>query len=88
MIIGIDRRLLQNVDWPLIGTGLAFAVLSGITLSSLHVGRAGGTVALRQIAWFGVGLLALFIVASIDYQKLVRVAPLIYLLGLAGLADR
>ena len=33
-MIGIDRRLLQNVDWPLIGTGLAFAALSGITLSS------------------------------------------------------
>ena len=31
-MIGIDRRLLQNVDWPLIGTGLGFAVLSGLTL--------------------------------------------------------
>ncbi len=86
-MIGIDRRLLQNVDWPLIGTGLGFAVLSGITLSSLHVGRAGGTVALRQLAWFGVGLIALLIVASLDYKKLVRIAPLIYLLGLAGLVS-
>ena len=85
-MIGIDRRLLQNVDWPLIGTGLCFAVLSGLTLSSLHIGRAGGKVALRQLAWFGVGLLALLIVASLDYKKLVRIAPLIYLLGLAGLA--
>jgi rod shape determining protein RodA len=84
-MIGIDRRLLQNVDWPLIGTGLGFAVLSGITLSSLHVGRAGGTVAFRQVAWFGIGLVALLIVASIDYKKLVRIAPLIYVLGLAGL---
>jgi len=62
-------------------------VLSGVTLSSLHVGRAGGTVAIRQLAWFGVGLLALLIVASIDYKKLVRVAPIIYLLGLTGLAS-
>jgi rod shape determining protein RodA len=87
MIIGIDRRLLQNVDWPLIGTGLAFAVLSGLTLSSLHVGRAGGTVVYRQLAWFGLGMLALLVVASIDYKKLVRGAPIIYLLGLAGLAS-
>jgi rod shape determining protein RodA len=87
MIIGIDRRLLQNVDWPLIGTGLAFAVLSGLTLSSLHVGRAGGTVVYRQLAWFGLGTLALLVVASIDYKKLVRGAPIIYLLGLAGLAS-
>jgi rod shape determining protein RodA len=86
-MIGIDRRLLQNVDWPLIGTGLGFAVLSGLTLSSLHVGRVGGTVAIRQVAWFGIGLVALLIVASIDYKKLVRVAPIIYLLGLCGLAS-
>jgi len=84
-MIGIDRRLLQNVDWPLIGIGLAFAGLSGITLANLHVGRAGGTVAVRQLVWFGVGLVALLVVASIDYRKLVRIAPLIYLLGLAGL---
>ena len=87
MIIGFDRRLLQNVDWPLIGTGLGFAALSGITLASLHVGRAGGTVVYRQLVWFGLGMLALLVVASIDYKKLVRIAPIIYLLGLAGLVS-
>jgi len=86
-MIGIDRRLLQNVDWPLIGTGLGFAVLSGLTLASLHVGRAGGTVVYRQLVWFGLGMFALLVVASIDYKKLVRIAPVIYLLGLAGLAS-
>src|SRR5216683_2540976 len=86
-MIGIDRRLLQNVDWPLIGIGLGFAVLSGLTLMSLHIGRAGGNVAVRQLAWFGIGLVALLVVASIDYKKLVRVAPLIYLFGLAALAS-
>src|SRR5438477_1380599 len=87
MIIGIDRRLLQNVDWLLIGTGLGFAVLSGLTLSSLHVGRAGGNVAVRQLVWFGIGVVALLVVASIDYKKLVRIAPLIYLFGLGALAS-
>jgi rod shape determining protein RodA len=86
-MIGVDRRLLQNVDWPLIGTGLGFAVLSGLTLASLHVGRAGGRVALRQLAWFGLGMVALLVVASIDYKKLVRIAPLIYVLGLGALAS-
>jgi rod shape determining protein RodA len=86
-MIGIDRRLLQNVDWTLIGIGLAFATLSGLTLASLHVGRAGGTVAYRQLAWFGIGMVALIVVASIDYRKLVRLAPLFYVVGLAGLAS-
>jgi rod shape determining protein RodA len=86
-MIGIDRRLLQNVDWPLIASGLGFAMLSGVTLASLHVGRAGGRVALRQLAWFGIGMVALLVVASIDYKKLVRVAPLIYLVGLGALVS-
>jgi rod shape determining protein RodA len=84
-MVGIDRRLLQNVDWPLLGTTVGLVILSASTLASLHVGRAGGGVALRQIAWFGVGLLALVVVASIDYHRLVRAAPLFYVLGLAAL---
>jgi rod shape determining protein RodA len=82
---GIDRRLLQNVDWPLLGAMTGLVILSATTLASLHIGRAGGGVALRQVAWFALGLLALVIVASIDYRRLVRLAPLIYLLGLGAL---
>jgi rod shape determining protein RodA len=83
---GIDRRLLQNVDWPLLGSMGGLVILSATTLASLHIGRAGGNVALRQLAWFAIGLLALLVVASIDYRRLVRLAPLFYVLGLAGLA--
>jgi rod shape determining protein RodA len=84
---GIDRRLLQNVDWPLLGAMGGIVILSATTLASLHIGRAGGNVALRQLVWFAVGLFALLVVASIDYRRLVRLAPLIYLLGLAGLVS-
>ena len=84
-MVGIDRRLLQNVDWPLLGAAVGLVILSASTLASLHVGRVGGGVALRQIAWFGVGLVALVVVASIDYRRLVRAAPLIYVLGLGAL---
>jgi rod shape determining protein RodA len=82
---GIDRRLLQNVDWPLLGAMTALVVLSATTLASLHIGRAGGNVAFRQLAWFGVGMIALLVIASIDYRRLVRAAPLFYLLGMMGL---
>jgi rod shape determining protein RodA len=84
-MIGIDRRLLQNVDWPLLSAVLGLTVLSAATLSSLTVGRAGGSVMLRQLGWVGVGILALLIVASVDYRKLVRLAPAMYLVGLTGL---
>jgi rod shape determining protein RodA len=84
-MVGIDRRLLQNVDWPLLGATVGLVILSASTLASLHVGRAGGSVAIRQLAWFGVGILALVFVASIDYRRLVRAAPLLYVLGLGSL---
>src|SRR6266566_2102025 len=84
---GIDRRLLQNVDWPLLGAMGGLVVLSATTLASLHIGRAGGNVAFRQLAWFTLGLCALVLVASIDYRRLVRLAPLFFVFGLLGLAS-
>ena len=84
-MVGIDRRLLQNVDWPLLGAVGALVVLSATTLASLHIGRAGGNVAVRQVVWFGVGVVALLVMASIDYRRLVRAAPILYLLGMGGL---
>src|SRR5437870_9693754 len=59
--------------------------MSAVTLASLHVGRAGGSVVVRQLVWFLVGLVALILLGSLDYRRLVRAAPAIYLLGLAGL---
>jgi len=84
-MIRIDRRLLQNVDWVLLGATVALVILSVITLSSLHVDRAGGTVALRQLTWFAIGMLGLLAVASVDYKRMVRVAPALYVAGLVGL---
>src|SRR5262250_1942516 len=84
-MVGIDRRLLQNVDWPLVGATVGLVTLSASTLATVQVGRTGGGVALRQLAWFCVGLFALTIVASIDYRRLVQMAPLLYIGGLAAL---
>ena len=84
-MIRIDRRLLQNVDWVLLGATVALAILSVVTLSSLHVGRAGGTVAWRQLTWFGIGMVGLLVVASIDYRRMVRLAPALYVAGLVAL---
>ena len=87
-MIGIDRRLLQNVDWPLLAAGAGLVMLSAVTLASLNVARTGGGVVVyRQLAWVGVGSVALLILASIDYRKLVRMAPLLYLAGLGMLVS-
>ena len=78
----IDRRLLQNVDWPLLALTLALVVLGIITLWALSSARVGGGLVSRQLIWVGVGLVALVLVASVDYRSLVRGAPALYVVGL------
>jgi rod shape determining protein RodA len=81
----IDRRLIQNVDWSLLVAPTGLVALSATTLATLNPGRAGSTVAMRQVAWFGLGLLAMAIVASLDYRRLVRLAPLFFVASLGGI---
>jgi len=85
-VIRVDRRLLQNVDWTLLISVVLLVSLSAFTLRSLHVDRAGGVVLLRQLAWFGLGIAALLTVASLDYRRIVGVAPVLYVAGLGALA--
>jgi rod shape determining protein RodA len=84
-MVGIDRRLLQNVDWVLLFCMASLVTMSAATLSNLNVGRAGTGVAFRQLAWAGVGLVALTVMAAVDYRRLVRLAPLLYVLTLGVL---
>lgn len=83
---GVDRRLLQNVDWPLLAAAGSVIALGTVTLATLNVSRAGDALVYRQLLSVAVGAMAMVLVASIDYRNLVRVAPLLYLVGLAGLA--
>jgi len=86
-VLRIDRRLLQNVDWLLLVTAFGLVVISTVTLASLHVGRAGGSVVVRQLVWFAIGLIVMVFLASLDTRRLVRAAPTLYVLGLVGLAS-
>jgi len=81
-MLRLDRRLLHNVDWPLLGAAFAIVVLSVICLSSLGLGRGGSGLALRQLLWVGVGIGALLVVVTFDYRSFVRAAPALYLVGL------
>jgi rod shape determining protein RodA len=79
----VDRRLLQNVDWPLLATALFVVGLSVLSIWNLAPGRGGAALAWRQLSWVGVGLAALLVVVSVDYRSLVRVAPALYVIGIA-----
>ncbi len=83
MMLRIDRRLLQNVDWLLLASALVPVGLGLLTLWSLSPGRHGSGAVWRQLLWLAVGLLALVLIASVDYRNLVRGAPVLYVVGIA-----
>ena len=81
-MLKMDRRLLQNVDWPLLGAALFIIGLSLACLWSLNPGRGISALMWRQVSWVGVGLVGLLVVVSVDYRNLVRFAPVFYVIGL------
>jgi rod shape determining protein RodA len=81
-MLKMDRRLLQNVDWPLLGAALFIIGLGLICLWSLNPGRGISALMWRQLSWVGVGLVGLLVVVSVDYRNLVRFAPVFYVIGL------
>ena len=81
-MLRLDRRLLQNVDWPLLGAAFFIIGLGVVCLWSLNPGRGISALVWRQLSWVGVGLVALLVVVSVDYRNLVRFAPALYVLGL------
>ena len=81
-MLRMDRRLLQNVDWLLLGAALFIIGLSLVCLWSLNPGRGISALMWRQLSWVGVGLVGLLVVVSVDYRNLVRFAPVFYVVGL------
>jgi len=82
----IDRSLLRHIDWILIFLLLLNSLIGvAFIYSSSHY--LTGNYHMRQLFWIGVGLIALFILLSIDYHHLLALSPYIYglcLLLLAG----
>src|SRR4051812_26967129 len=83
--MAIDRRLLLNIEWSLVGTTLALLAI-GVTVifSATHNGRLAG-LEVRQLYAIALGFVLLIVCLSIDYRRLVDRAPLFYLMALAVL---
>ena len=80
----IDRRILKNIDWVLVGL-LCFNALIGVVFihSSSHL--IPGNHALKQLVWLAVSLIFLFLLLTVDYQVLLTFSPYLYLGTLAVL---
>jgi len=83
--VGIDRRLVYNVDWVLLGTTLALSLVGvAMVYSATHAGQKPDLY-LKQLALVGVGVLGLALAAALDYRRLADRAVLLYGLSLLAL---
>jgi rod shape determining protein RodA len=73
----IDRRLIQNIDWVLLGLLLANSLIGVLMIySASH--HLPGNYYVRQLFFIGASLAALLVFLLFDYQLLVGFAYYIY----------
>ena len=80
----IDRRLVGNLDWVLLGAVVLLCGIGVATIFSATHGSARSGLYLRQLWFLGLGLLGLLVALVPDYRRLVDRAPILYL-GAAAL---
>ncbi|HEX6737413.1 MAG TPA: rod shape-determining protein RodA [Vicinamibacteria bacterium] len=84
--MGVDRRLLLNVDWGMLLAALLLAAVGVATiLSATYASPRLGGLYVKQLVAVGLGLLALVISISVDYRRLADRSPLLYLVALGAL---
>jgi rod shape determining protein RodA len=74
----LDRRLLYNVDWVLLGSSLLLSLIGvAMIYSATHSGRLADH-ALKQLLFVALGVVALVATALLDYRRLADRALLLY----------
>ena len=78
----VDRRLIQNFEWPILGLVLALSLIGVMNLISAapETGDWMPATAKRQFYFLLVGLLCMLVSLIPDYRTLERVAIPFYLL--------
>jgi rod shape determining protein RodA len=85
--MAVDRRLLFNMDWVLLGAVVLLCCTGAATIySATYTGRFSGLY-LRQLYWVAVGMTILAVSLMADYRRLVDRSPLLYLGLLAALVS-
>jgi rod shape determining protein RodA len=81
----IDRRMLLNIDWMLILAVFIIVTWGLVTVYSATHGRLETHLEdfyLKQIYWFGAGLVLMVLMTFVDYQLLSRAAYFLLALGI------
>ena len=80
-----DRPQVKDFDWTLLAIAGAISTIGVFEIySSTHASLMAG-MQWKQLAWIGIGLAGMFLISRIDYHTLLDQAPVLYIVGLAGL---
>lgn len=81
----IDRRLIQNFDWPTFAVVVVISVFGIMTIFSATrqpAEAAQSPLFIKQILWLVIGIIGLLVFASFDYIWLSRISLPTYVTGL------
>jgi rod shape determining protein RodA len=84
-MLRIDRRLLQNFDWITLAVTILICLIGIMTIYSATRPLADGphpAFYLKQIVWMTLGLVAVFLIAWVDYIWIERFSRILYIVGL------
>ncbi len=81
----IDRRLLINLDWVLLGlvltiTGIGLLNLYSTSYNLIHI--TAKPFYMKQLSWILIGLALMIFAASVDYHFVIRYGYVIYCISL------
>jgi rod shape determining protein RodA len=80
MAISLTKRdFWKDFDWALLGVALALSAISLLEVYSATKNVSSNIFLLRQLAWVGVGMVGMFVMASFDYHTLCEHIPWIYI---------
>ena len=80
----IDRKLLSEIDWVLVGILLLNSALGCLLIYSASI-QSPDKPFLRQAVFILISLVAMFLALSLDYKMLMAYSPYFYVLGLLAL---
>ncbi|MGA8677001.1 MAG: rod shape-determining protein RodA, partial [Candidatus Acidiferrales bacterium] len=80
-----DRPQVQDFDWTLLAIVAAICTLGVMEIySSTHASAMAG-MHWKHLIWLGIGIAGMFLISRIDYHTLLDQAPILYMVGIAGL---
>jgi rod shape determining protein RodA len=81
----VDRRLLFNMDWVLLGATLALCAIGIATIHSATYTGRNADLFLKQLYFVLIGITALGMSLIADYRRLADRSPLLYLVAIGVL---